>query len=77
MGLERVWDVTQLFVKRESAGICMSFVRATDDLLVKGKMQDLFNLITELSNAFIVEKIEIGGNFRYMGCEMDGGGEIV
>lgn len=51
--------------------------KATGDFLVRGKVEDILNYMRELYKKFKVGKISIGGSFRFIGCEVDVGDEMV
>lgn len=76
-GMERVFGVPQLFVKREATRIELLIAKATDEFLVSGKTEDARNFMRELGKAFKVGKVAIGGTFRFISCEVDVGDDVL
>lgn len=52
-------------------------VKATDDFFVSGKAENVKHFMRELGNEFTVCKVSIGGIFRFIGCEIDVGEEVI
>lgn len=76
-GLERLFGVPQLFIKRETTGIILIISKATDYFLLSVRLEYIRDLMRKLSKAFKVWKFSIGGTFRFMDLEINVGDEMV
>lgn len=68
-GFERVFGVSQLFVKRNKMGkIIIIIAKVTDDLLMGGSPSEIQNFATEIKKRFDVSKVIIDGAVHFNGC---------
>lgn len=70
-GLERVFGIPQLFVKRDKDGyISLIIAKVTDDFLLGGAIEQMQLFIESLKNRFIVGKTVVDGKIHFDGCEI-------
>lgn len=70
-GVERVFAVSQLFVKRnETNKIILLIAKVTDDFLASGTIEDIKQFMNKLCASFEVGKIRSGQDFHFNGCEV-------
>lgn len=69
--LERVFGVPQMFTKRTWHRRDLLIAKVTDDFLFSGTKEKIESYMKEPGNAFDVGKDNIGGNFKFNGCEVN------
>lgn len=70
-GLERVFGIPQLFVKRDQNDhISLIVAKVTDDFLLGGTIRQMQMFIDDLQKRFIVGKVAIDGKIHFDGCEI-------
>lgn len=70
-GLQRIFGINQLFMKRDEHGkIRLLVAKLSDDFLVAGKTEDIDEFMRQLQLRFIVGKIVGGPVFKFSGCEV-------
>lgn len=76
-GMERIDGVNQMFVRRDSGRIKLLVAKVVDDFLITGRTEDIKAFMKELAEEFEVGKTAIGGAFKFNGCEIDVGADVI
>lgn len=71
-GLERIFGISQLFVKRDRDGyICLLVAKVTDDFLLGGSVEQMQHFVKDLKERFIVGKVLLNSKLHFDGCEIE------
>lgn len=71
-GLERVFGIPQLFIRRkQDSSICLLIAKVTDDFLIGGSLKDIRAFIDLLRKRFIVGKTVVDAKCFFDGCEIE------
>lgn len=71
---ERVFGVSQLFVKRDTSGnITMILAKVTDDLLIAGEPAEIRRFIEHIGERFPISKAIIDSGIKFNGCDITQG----
>lgn len=69
--LERVYEISQLFLKRDATGRVVLLVpNVTEDFLLAGKPEKIGQFMSVLRKRFRVGKVIIDDRFFFDGCEV-------
>ena len=70
--LERVFGLSQLYVRRNEQGrIAIVVAKVTDDFIIGGKVQSICDFVSEMKKRFEVGKVVIDARFFFNGCEIE------
>ena len=71
-GFERVFAISQLFVRRDECGdIQLKVAKETDDFLLGGTIAEMRLFMEMLQKRFVVGKIIIDDKLHFDGCEIE------
>lgn len=71
-GVERIFGISQLFVKSDKHGaICLLVAKVTDDFLLGSTVQQTEMFVRDLNKRFEVGKVLLNAKIHFDGCEIE------
>lgn len=71
-GLQRVFGISQLFIRRATDGsVVLLVAKVTDDFLLAGSLAEMEAFVDRLKRRFVVGKVVINDKVNFDGCELE------